>query len=563
MSDEARLLAEIHAARALMRASEPARDTSRCPGAAELWAHATRAADGPVDLALVRAIRTDPTTARRYRALLGAQAIAHAPLAAAASEGAVASRRVGPFTLEILPADEDAPPLLVLRGSGARPPRAIEAMLGDETVRLALPPAIDGTILVALDPACRRRRRLGAMLRDRTCAVFLCCDGGMRPAAILVVVPTTGGPVVLRSLKKPPRPAGLPPSRRRLPALPWSGDYARLAAASGPLSRLAGGDAGDKAGPYELRLSGSFDSGRSWEVPVCLAHGLLARGHSLTADPEAADLVLWATGAVDLDLAVLPSDYALLDKLARSRDLLAAAAGPTSPSSSPTGPRRRRPRGRFAPSRGRAPGDPAGGGRIGRPRGSGAPSAFPRPARRTAPPLSRPRSRVLLAITALAADSRCSAHARRRTGRSSPSRHPSPSSPVRPSPPRRSPWRVRPWWRSWPPRRARPAGASSSGPTRQARPGPGGSARPAAGESPRAGPVRPRLPGRGTRHTGDGGPGTRRRRASADPAARRRPGLFPAEGARRNLVYTVQVVTDLKAADAPGTADRLVHGLVP
>ncbi len=173
MSDEARLLAEIHAARALMRASEPARDTSRRPGAAELWAHATREPGGPVDLVLVRAIRTDPATARRYRALLAAQAIAHAPLAAAASDGAIASRRVGAFNLEILPADEDAPPLLVLHGSGARPPRAIEAMLGDETVRLALPPAIDGAVLVALDPGVPEAARLGEMLRDRDCAVFL------------------------------------------------------------------------------------------------------------------------------------------------------------------------------------------------------------------------------------------------------------------------------------------------------------------------------------------------------------------------------------------------------
>ncbi|MCF4129582.1 hypothetical protein [Methylobacterium sp. SyP6R] len=173
MSDEARLLAEIHAARALMRASEPARDTSRGPGAAELWAHAIREPGEPVDLALVRAIRDDPATARRYRALLAGQAIAHAPLAAAASDGAVASRRVGPFTLGILPADEDAPPLLVLRGSAARPPRVIEAMLGDETVRLALPPPTDGAILVALDPDVPEAARLGEMLRDRSCAVFL------------------------------------------------------------------------------------------------------------------------------------------------------------------------------------------------------------------------------------------------------------------------------------------------------------------------------------------------------------------------------------------------------
>ncbi|MDP4022885.1 hypothetical protein Q8W71_09650 [Methylobacterium sp. NEAU 140] len=153
--------------------------------------------------------------------------------------------------------------------------------------------------------------------------------------AILVVVPTTGGPLVIRSLK----------ARRGLPAsaafadgdyrpLPWSGDYARLTAPGGPLAGLADG------GPHELRLSGSFDAGRSWEVPVCLAHGLLARGHRLVADPGEADLVLWATGAVDLDLAILPADYALLDKIARSRALLDAAPGAALAALLPEGPER-------------------------------------------------------------------------------------------------------------------------------------------------------------------------------------------------------------------------------
>ena len=50
--------------------------------------------------------------------------------------------------------------------------------------------------------------------------------------------------------------------------------------------------------PHELRLSRSFDTGRSWEVPVALAHGLLARGHAIVAEPAEADLILWATGAV-------------------------------------------------------------------------------------------------------------------------------------------------------------------------------------------------------------------------------------------------------------------------
>lgn len=166
MSDEARLLAEIHAARALMRAQA----TALRPSHAALWAHANRESGAPVDFAVVRAIRSDPEAARRYRTLLGAQALAHAPLAAAASDGALARRRVGAFELEIL---EGTPPLLILRGPETRMPRLIEAWLGDEAVRLDLGTPVDGAILLALDPAVPEADRLGRMLRDPACAVFL------------------------------------------------------------------------------------------------------------------------------------------------------------------------------------------------------------------------------------------------------------------------------------------------------------------------------------------------------------------------------------------------------
>lgn len=143
----------------------------------------------------------------------------------------------------------------------------------------------------------------------------------MTGLSVLVVIPTTRGPLRLRALN--PRP-GLPAPAAFADGdyrpLPWSADYARLCAPGGPLARLDG-----PRTPHELRLSGSFDAGRSWEVPVCLAHGLAARGHRLAAEPAQADLILWATGAVDLDLAVLPGDYALLDKIERSRALLAEA----------------------------------------------------------------------------------------------------------------------------------------------------------------------------------------------------------------------------------------------
>lgn len=170
MSDEAALLlAEIHAARVLTRATPSAAR----PSVAALWGYANRHPGAAVDLAVVRAIRTDPDVARRYRALLAGQAIAHAPLAVAASHGAVSSRRIGSFSLEILAATEDAPPLVIVQGAATRPPRVIEAILGDENLRLPLPPPVDGAILLALDPAVPEAVRLGEMLQDPACAVFL------------------------------------------------------------------------------------------------------------------------------------------------------------------------------------------------------------------------------------------------------------------------------------------------------------------------------------------------------------------------------------------------------
>ena len=160
---------------------------------------------------------------------------------------------------------------------------------------------------------------------------------GMTRPAILVVVPTTRGPLVLRALR--PRP-GLPAPAAFADGdyrpLPWSADYARLCGAGGPLARWMG----RPPEPHELRLSGSFDAGRSWEVPVCLAHGLVESGHPLAATPAEADLILWATGAVDLDLSVLLGDYALLDKIARCTSLIAEAPGAALAVLLPEGPQR-------------------------------------------------------------------------------------------------------------------------------------------------------------------------------------------------------------------------------
>ncbi|KMO27190.1 hypothetical protein [Methylobacterium aquaticum] len=389
------------------------------------------------------------------------------------------------------------------------------------------------------------------------------------PLSVLVVVPTTGGPVVLLSLKRRP---GLPASAAFAAGdyrpLPWSGDYARLAASGGPLSRLA------DAGPYELRLSGSFDAGRSWEVPVCLAHGLVARGHSLTADPEAADLVLWATGAVDLDLAVLPGDYALLDKLARSADLLAAAKAdlvlllPDGPEAAEAA-RAFRALGRaHPPVILPAASVPAALAALARPEPSPAPAAGRRSALAAA-------LVALLAATVLAAGF---AMLRARPEADRPVVAVGALVPVEPGPavapapePMASPEPVA--VAAVVEELAAPAGSScrrvafgADPPVR----------RPVPAEAPgrlRASRLAPDLCGLAFRAAVPGarvavGPELA---AAALPPTRLPDGAqayFLREGARRNLVYTVQVMTGSAdaypgAANPSATADRLVHGLVP
>ncbi|GJD64013.1 hypothetical protein [Methylobacterium frigidaeris] len=381
------------------------------------------------------------------------------------------------------------------------------------------------------------------------------------PVSVLVVVPTTGGPVVLRSLKSRP---GLPASAAFAAGdyrpLPWSGDYARLAAAGGPLSRLAGGD----AGTYELRLTGSFDAGRSWEVPVCLAHGLLARGYSLTADPEAADLVLWATGAVDLDLAVLPGDYALLDKLARSRDLLAAAARADLAVLLPDGPEAAEAARAFrALGRARPPVIlPA----------AGVPAALAALTRPEPPAASGRRAALLAAPAALLVATGLAAGfalLRALPEADRPIVAVTAPLPGEPGPP------------------VAPAVASAVVVEELAAPAGSSCRRVAFGADP---PVRRPVPAeapgrlRASRLAPDlcglafhsGASGARvtvgpELAAAALPPTRLPDGAqayFLREGARRNLVYTVQVMTgsadsDPGAANPSGTADRLVHGLVP
>jgi hypothetical protein len=147
MTDETQdlLLAELHAARSL--ALRPVTRGAAGVTAAELWAELNRAPGAPVSLAVTRALRADPRIATRYRRMLQASALAHTPVALAASDG-VALRRIGAATLRLLPKADSSPPLLVIENTNAG---ALELVGIDGSVlRLPLPPSDEGTIILAL-----------------------------------------------------------------------------------------------------------------------------------------------------------------------------------------------------------------------------------------------------------------------------------------------------------------------------------------------------------------------------------------------------------------------------
>ncbi len=138
---------------------------------------------------------------------------------------------------------------------------------------------------------------------------------------VSVIIPTTNGPAqLLRLAPLHNAPRSVMRTQDDYRPLPVSAAYQAFSTPGGPMDMAFG----LKASAFDLRLSARVDSGRSWELPVALAHWLQAQGHELCA--EAPDLVVWATGALDLDMGVIAQEYHLPSKLSHSRDLLNAAA---------------------------------------------------------------------------------------------------------------------------------------------------------------------------------------------------------------------------------------------
>lgn len=137
-------------------------------------------------------------------------------------------------------------------------------------------------------------------------------DRGRARAVPGVIVPTTHEPITIESLKRRKRlPASYVALKGDFRPLQISSDYDRFV--RGPLQAVL-----DEIVSFELVLDGDIDCGRSWELPVLVAHWLevAERAEEEGRGSDTAAPLVWATGMVDADLRPLPSDYHIPRKIA-------------------------------------------------------------------------------------------------------------------------------------------------------------------------------------------------------------------------------------------------------
>jgi len=134
---------------------------------------------------------------------------------------------------------------------------------------------------------------------------------------VAVIIPTTQGPApILKLTQLVHAPRSVLRTQDDYRPLPPSSRYHAFIQPGGPLAERIG----LVNTQFEMRLGAQVETGRSWELPVAIAHWLVAKGHQL--DAEAPDLVVWATGALDNDLCVLQQSYHLETKLDHSSEML-------------------------------------------------------------------------------------------------------------------------------------------------------------------------------------------------------------------------------------------------
>ncbi|MCA3448696.1 MAG: hypothetical protein INF93_18650 [Rhodobacter sp.] len=145
---------------------------------------------------------------------------------------------------------------------------------------------------------------------------------------VAVFVPTTLGACLVDSIRKLSGPI---PNSMVLPVdghspLHMSQDYNHMMRPGGVVATKVGAS----GEVFELRLRGEIDMGRSWELPVALAHRLHTLGHQFAA-PEEAEALIWATGKLGSDAraSVLEDKdgYCIAAKLVADDTRLSASAG--------------------------------------------------------------------------------------------------------------------------------------------------------------------------------------------------------------------------------------------
>lgn len=132
-----------------------------------------------------------------------------------------------------------------------------------------------------------------------------------------VVAPTTGGTVWIERVRARPRlQASYAALKGDFRPLALSPDYHNFV--NGPLSAH-----GIVEGAHELLISEDIDSGRSWEIPVLIAHLLESaeRLHATGGDEPDVPDIIWATGSVDPELNPQGADYSVARKCEIAADL--------------------------------------------------------------------------------------------------------------------------------------------------------------------------------------------------------------------------------------------------
>lgn len=142
---------------------------------------------------------------------------------------------------------------------------------------------------------------------------------------VRVFIATTEGPVAVQKITaEDPDVPSVACRDGTTEVLAISRDYTRFVdRGTGLVARLTG------HGAYRLDLDRPVDGGRSWQLPVLLAHLLEAEGR-LAGPEEAADLTLLATGEVDREQRVRPVGR-IEEKLNAARALVDDHAGDDRP----------------------------------------------------------------------------------------------------------------------------------------------------------------------------------------------------------------------------------------